>query len=51
MKLKRQGHAREFEVEFLAQGGQTATDAGAPRAIRITIDGREVAATDRKSVV
>ncbi len=45
MKLKRQGDAREFEVELLAQNRQNDTDGGAPRAIRITIDGREVAAT------
>jgi len=45
MKLKRQGDAREFEVELLAQNRQNDTEAGAPRAIRITSDGREVAAT------
>jgi biotin carboxyl carrier protein len=45
MKLKRQGDAREFEVELLAQNRQNDTDGGARRAIRITIDGREVAAT------
>ena len=44
MKLKRQGDAREFEVELLAQSAQNDTGAGAPRGIRITIDGREVAA-------
>ena len=42
MKLKRQGDGREFEVELLAQNG---AHAGAPRAIRIAIDGREVAVT------
>ena len=45
MKLKRHGDAREFEVEFLVQNSQTDTDAAAPRAVRIAIDGREVAAT------
>ena len=45
MKLKRQGDAREFEVELLAQNKQDDADAGGPRAVRITIDGREVAAT------
>ncbi len=51
MKLKRQGDAREFEIELLAQNNRDKQDeqdnagAGAPRAIRISIDGREVAAT------
>jgi acetyl/propionyl-CoA carboxylase alpha subunit len=45
MKLKRQGDAREFEVEIPAQTSQNETEAGVPRAIRTTIDGREVAAT------
>lgn len=48
MKLKRQGDAREFDVELLAQdqrGHQDAADAGAPGAVRISIDGRETAAT------
>ena len=45
MKLKRQSDAREFEVELLAQHKQDDADAGGPRAVRITIDGREVAAT------
>jgi 3-methylcrotonyl-CoA carboxylase alpha subunit len=45
MKLKRQGDAREFEVELIAQNQPGKTDAGLARAVRITIDGREVAAT------
>lgn len=45
MKLKRQSDAREFEVELLAQNKKDDADAGGPRAVRITIDGREVAAT------
>jgi len=48
MKLKRQGDAREFEVELLAQNKQAKqdeTDARGPHAVRISIDGREVAAT------
>lgn len=45
MKLKRQGDAREFEVELLAQNKQDDTGVGGPRAVRIVIDGREIAAT------
>jgi biotin carboxyl carrier protein len=45
MKLKRQGDAREFEVELLARDRQNDAEAGAPRAVRVSIDGREVAAT------
>jgi biotin carboxyl carrier protein len=60
MKLKRQGDACEFEVELLAQGKlekpdeQHKTGAGGPRniretvrvtAVRVKIDGREIAAT------
>ncbi|HVB79312.1 MAG TPA: biotin/lipoyl-containing protein [Candidatus Binataceae bacterium] len=51
MKLKRQGDAREFEVELLVrntqknQDGQDDTDADGTRAVRIKIDGRELAAT------
>ena len=45
MKLKRQGDAREFEVELLAQNKPDTGDPGSPRRVRIMIDGREVAAT------
>jgi biotin carboxyl carrier protein len=45
MKLKRQGDVRQFEVELRAQKKQNETEPGAPHAIRIAIDGREVAAT------
>jgi 3-methylcrotonyl-CoA carboxylase alpha subunit len=60
MKLKRQGDSREFEVELLAQeklerpDEQHKTGAGGPRniqetvrvtAVRVKIDGREIAAT------
>jgi len=51
MKLKRQGDAREFEVELLAQNrqkkqaGQNEAEVGGLRAVRIAIDGREIAAT------
>jgi 3-methylcrotonyl-CoA carboxylase alpha subunit len=46
MKLKRQGDAREFEVELLAQNKQDQPDhADGRRAVRITIDGREITAT------
>jgi len=45
MKLKRQGDAREFEVELLAQNKQDGTEAGGARAVRIIINRREVAAT------
>lgn len=50
MKFKRQGDAREFEVELLAesrqkkQGGETAAEADGARALRVAIDGREVTA-------
>src|SRR5271154_919381 len=53
MKLKRQGDAREFEVELLApnkQSKQTKSDqpddghADSRRAVRISIDGREIVA-------
>jgi biotin carboxyl carrier protein len=45
VKLKRQGDAREFEVELLAQTKQDGADAGRARAVRIIIDGREIAAS------
>jgi biotin carboxyl carrier protein len=45
MKLKRQGDAREFEVELLARNRQADADTGAARTISVSIDGREVAAT------
>lgn len=45
MKLKRQGEAREFEVELLAQNAPDRADTSGPREMRIMIDGREVAAT------
>ena len=50
MKLKRQGDAREFEVELLAQNKQDQPDhpdrrgADGRRAVRVTIDGREIVA-------
>jgi biotin carboxyl carrier protein len=45
MKLRRQGDAREFEVELLAQNQPGKTDAHGTRAVCIIIDGREVVAT------
>ena len=45
MKLKRQGDVRVFEVELRTQKKQNETEPGAPHAICIGIDGREVAAT------
>jgi acetyl/propionyl-CoA carboxylase alpha subunit len=46
MRLKRQGDAREFEVELLVQKRhEKQADADGLRPLRITIDGREVAAT------
>jgi biotin carboxyl carrier protein len=48
MKLKRQGDAREFEVELLGQNRQDNADQGdadGRRAVRIAIDGREIAAS------
>jgi acetyl/propionyl-CoA carboxylase alpha subunit len=50
MKFKRQGDAREFEVELLAenrqstQDGQSAAAADGARELRFAIDGREMAA-------
>lgn len=50
MKFKRQGGAREFEIELLAENrqnkedAQTAAEADGARALRVAIDGREVAA-------
>lgn len=45
MKLRRQGDAREFEVELFANNQAGKTEAGGARVVRISIDGREVAAT------
>jgi 3-methylcrotonyl-CoA carboxylase alpha subunit len=50
MKLKRQGDAREFEVELLAQNQQEKPtqeerDGASVARVRVIIDGREVAAT------
>jgi biotin carboxyl carrier protein len=48
MKLRRQGDAREFEVELLAHNKRDQPDredGDGRRAVRITIDGREIAAT------
>jgi biotin carboxyl carrier protein len=47
MKLKRQGDAREFEVELLAQNRQDRTsqdNTDGSRDVRISIDGREISA-------
>jgi acetyl/propionyl-CoA carboxylase alpha subunit len=50
MKFKRQGDARELEIELLAetrqkkQDGQTVAEADGARTVCVAIDGREVAA-------
>ncbi len=43
VKLKRQDDAQVFEVELLAQNGQS--DSSGARSIRLTIDGRELEAS------